>query len=603
MRYRVEVYDAGAHLFRVSCTFSGSGAGALRVSLPTWIPGSYLKRDFARHVLRFEALRGERPLPVEKVDNSTWQVEVEGEGEVTLRYEVYAFDRSVRAAYLDTRRGYFNGTSLFVCVEGREAEACEIELLPPATVDLQPWRVATTFEAVEVDEYGFGTYRAKDYDDLIDHPVEMGQFDECSFELEGVPHRMVFTGRHHGDLERIARDLEPICAVHARLFGGVAPIERYLFMTLVVGDGYGGLEHRDSTSLICSRSDLPLKGEEEIGDDYLTYLGLCSHEYFHTWNVKRIKPEAFLPYDLSREALTRQLWAFEGITSYYDDLAPVRSGIIDEARYLRLLAQTITRVVRGKGRHRQSVAESSFDAWTKFYRQDENAPNAIVSYYAKGALIALALDLTIRRETGGARSLDDLMRRLWKEYGEPGIGVPEGRIEEMAGEVAGCDLAPFFARYLHGTEDPPLAELLAEFGVELKMRPAESPADKGGKAATRSPEALARRADLGARTVEETGRLKIANVFEGSAAHAAGLAPGDELVALDGLKIVPARFERQLQAYRPGQSATLQLFRDDELLEFGITFQSPPVDTCELHLKEEIDDTTRRRRDAWLLWK
>ena len=317
----------------------------------------------------------------------------------------------------------------------------------------------------------FGGYRAATYDELIDHPVEMAPFALVSFDAGGARHDVAVTGRIRADLDRVARDLARICQWQIDLFagapGGRAPFDRYLFQVAAVGDGYGGLEHRASTSLLCRRDELPATGDTGVSEGYRNFLGLASHEYFHSWNVKRIKPAAFSPYDLAREGYTRQLWAFEGITSYYDDLALVRSGVIEPPSYLELLGRAITTVLRTPGRRRQSVAESSFDAWIKFYRPDENTPNAVVSYYAKGSLVALALDLVLRR-TGS--SLDAVMRALWQRYGQAGVGVPEGAILAIASELAGRELADFFGRYVDGTEDPPLAELLAGFGVTFNLR-------------------------------------------------------------------------------------------------------------------------------------
>jgi predicted metalloprotease with PDZ domain len=253
---------------------------------------------------------------------------------------------------------------------------------------------------------GFGRYRAQGSADLIDHPVEMGDFLHTQFLAAGTPHEIAIYGRHRADLGRLSRDLQKVCEEHANLFGELPP-DRYLFLMMVVGQGYGGLEHRDSTSLICSRADLPVPGQTEVTEGYRRLLGLCSHEYFHLWNVKRIQPARIQSSDLSGEVHTRLLWAFEGFTSYYDDLALVRCGLITERDYLDLLAQTITRVMRVNGRTKQSVAESSFDAWTKFYKQDENAPNAIVSYYAKGRWSA-SLSTSGCAASRGVRSLSTL---------------------------------------------------------------------------------------------------------------------------------------------------------------------------------------------------
>ncbi|HSY28304.1 MAG TPA: peptidase M61, partial [Burkholderiaceae bacterium] len=334
----------------------------------------------------------------------------------------------------------------------------------------QDWRVATALPELKARRYGFGTYVAANYDELIDHPVEMGAFELGSFKAHGVQHDVVFTGRVPNlDMARLTSDLKKICEAQITFFepkSKRAPMKRYVFMTMAVGDGYGGLEHRASTALICARADLPVKGQKAMSDGYRTFLGLCSHEYFHTWNVKRIKPANFAPYDLRSETYTPLLWVFEGFTSYYDDLMLVRSGVIDQAAYFKLIGKTVNAVMRGSGRHKQSIAESSFDAWTKYYRQDENAPNAIVSYYTKGSLVALALDLTIRAETKGKKSLDDVMRALWNGYGrdfysaDGGKGVSESELEALIDSITGLKLKRTLDRWVRGTVDLPLATLL-----------------------------------------------------------------------------------------------------------------------------------------------
>ncbi|HNE02084.1 MAG TPA: PDZ domain-containing protein, partial [Plasticicumulans sp.] len=342
--------------------------------------------------------------------------------------------------------------------------------------------------------------------------------------------------------------------------------------------------------------DLPQPGAAELTDGYRTFLGLCSHEYFHAWNVKRIRPAAFTPYDYQRENYTRLLWAFEGITSYYDDLMLRRSGLIDEAAWLQLLGETATRVWRGPGRHRQSVAESSFDAWTKFYRPDADTPNAVVSYYAKGALVALALDLTLRRLSRGTRSLDDLMRALWQRYGRPGLGVPEDGIESLAAELAGQPLADFFAACVHGTGDLPLAELLAGHGLVFRLRPAEGATDKGGRAGS----GTGGRVDAGLRTTLAGEELRVAHVLDGGPAQAAGLAAGDVLVALDGLRVQPRGFERQLGRYAPGARVELLGFRRDELMRFPLELAAAPADTVWITPDPQADAEALQRRQAWL---
>ncbi|RPI43801.1 MAG: M61 family peptidase, partial [Betaproteobacteria bacterium] len=479
IQYRIRASHPEAHLFQVEVVVSQPDAQGQVFSLPAWIPGSYMIREFARNIVTIRARSGRQPVTLEKIDKHTWRT-APCNGPLALSYVVYAHDLSVRGAHLDPSHGFFNGTSVFLRAHGHEDASCTVEILPPQGEGYRDWRVATALGTAGARRYGFGMYGARDYDELIDHPVEMGTFSLTSFRARGVAHDIAITGRHDCDLTRLARDLKRMAEYQIDLFGGTPPMRRYVFLVTALGEGYGGLEHRASTALLCSRYDLPRARVAEQDDHYLSFLGLASHEYFHTWNVKRIKPAAFTPYDLGRENYTRLLWAFEGITSYYDDLALVRSRLMTQEQYLRALARTLTAVRRGSGRLKQTVAESSFDAWIKYYRQDENAPNAIVSYYAKGSLIALALDLTLRQATRGRRSLDDIMRALWKEYGKTGRGVGETEIEALAERVSGVALRRFFDRMLRSTDEFNWTALLRRFGVEARLDAAQSAADRGG---------------------------------------------------------------------------------------------------------------------------
>jgi len=589
VRYRIAALDAPAHLFEVSVTVDDPDAAGQIFVLPTWVPGSYLIREFARHFVTIVARDAKGPLAIRKTAKDRWKA-APATGPLTVTAQVYAYDLSVRAAYLDGTRAYFNGAAVFLCPQGRADLPCTVDLVAPTNAAAGTWRVATTLTRVDAPAYGFGRYGATSYDELIDHPVEVGDFALAQFTAGGVPHEIALTGRHTADLTRVGHDLARVCQWQIDLFGE-APFERYLFQVTAVGEGYGGLEHRSSTSLLCRRDQLPRAGDPEIDDDYLGFLGLASHEYFHAWNVKRIKPAAFLPYDLAREAYTRQLWAFEGFTSYYDDLALVRSGVIPPERYLELVGRTITSVLRGPGRTVQSVAESSFDAWIKYYRQDENAPNAVVSYYAKGSLVGLALDLTLRAT--GRASLDDLMRALWARCGRPGVGVPEDAIARLASELAGRDLSDFFSRYVDGTDDPPLAELLASLGVTLALRPASGAQDRGGKPASGS----LPRSSLGARVGADQ---KLAAVVRTGAAARAGLSANDVLVAVAGLKATSERIATLLARCAPGETITVAAFRRDELMTFEVALDAPPADTCWLAIDPDADAAAVARRTAWL---
>lgn len=580
IRYRLVPAKPEAHLYEVSCTVPRPDPAGQRFALPVWIPGSYLVRDFARHVVTIRARCGRRDVPIVKLDKNTWQA-APCDGPLTVTMEVYAWDLSVRGAHLDTTHAFFNGTSVFLRVVGQETQRCEVELVRPSGRRYSSWRVATAMRRKQARAYDFGLYQAADYDELIDHPVEMGTFTLATFKARGVPHDIAITGRHEADMDRLCRDLKRLCEWHID-FWGVAPMDRYVFLVTAVGEGYGGLEHRASTALLCSRDDLPRAGMQGTDEAYRTFLGLCSHEYFHTWNVKRLKPAAFTPYDLDRENHTSLLWAFEGITSYYDDLALVRSGLVTPAEYLETLGRNVTQLQRNGGRLKQTISESSWDAWIKFYRPDENTPNAVVSYYGKGSLVALCLDSLIRERTRGRKSLDDVMRALWQRYGETGEGVPEDGVERVAEEVARTRLRGFFDRVLRSTAELPLRERLAALGVELTLRPAESNSDRGGKASAKTPKQLAARGSLGAKIANSGGDVKLAHVYDGGAAQAAGLSAGDVIVAIDGLRATGKTAEAMLARRKPGDVVTIHAFRRDELHTFKVTLQAPPADTCQL---------------------
>jgi len=572
VQYTIVPKDLAGHLFNVTVTVAAPAAEGQVFALPAWIPGSYMIREFARNIVRIRAESGGNPIALTKLDKHSWQA-APVDGPLSLHYEVYAWDLSVRAAHLDQTHGFFNGTSVFLRVLGQEATPHQVDIQRPGDPAAADWRVATSLPELGARRYGFGTYLAADYDDLIDHPVEMADFALGTFKAHGIQHDIVITGRVPNlDMARLQQDLKAICEAQIAFFEPKtrkAPMDRYVFLTMAVGDGYGGLEHRASTALICARADLPTTAAPktaEPNEGYTKFLGLCSHEYFHTWNVKRIKPAVFAPYDLQVENYTPLLWLFEGFTSYYDDLMLVRSGIIGEATYFKLLGKTVGSVLRGSGRAKQSVAESSFDAWSKYYRQDENAPNAIISYYTKGALVGLAFDLTIRAKTGGAKSLDDVMRALWERYGRDfyaggARGVTEKDVEALFDEVSGVRLKAIFDRYIRGLDDIPVAKLYAPFGVKL------------------SDERKNSKPSLDAGIGRDPGGAKLTQVHEGGAAHQAGLSAGDILIAVDGLRVSgnPCNLDGLFARYRVGDTVTVHAFRRDELMSFEVRLQGDRV--------------------------
>ncbi|MFM7025938.1 MAG: M61 family metallopeptidase [Limnohabitans sp.] len=513
--YTVCAADLHAHLWRVTLAIAEPSARQT-VSLPVWIPGSYLVREFSKNLQHLDARQGRRQVPVTQQDKCTWQIDCQAGQPLVLSYEVYAFDPSVRTAWLDSQRGFFNGTSLCLRVHGQENRPHQLALQP--VKGHADWQAATGASPVKTDKRGFGLYQARDYDELVDCPVEMGRFWSGKFSVCGIPHRFVVAGALPSfDGERLLADAQKICEAEIRFWHGngaqagrKAPHRDYLFMLNAVDEGYGGLEHRNSTALICSRRDLPRLGEKKTAEGYTTLLGLISHEYFHTWNVKQLRPDAFARYDYTRENFTPLLWFFEGFTSYYDDLLLRRAGLIDEATYLQLLGKTINQVAQTPGRHVQTVAQASFDAWVKYYRQDENTANATVSYYTKGALVALCLDLTLRSE---GHSLDEVMRGLWKRC-KAGPMREQDVLDELQ-TVTGRPWHKELQAWVHSTAELPLAKLLEAQGIRIHAEP--------GNFAQH----------LGLRHTDTNGSVQVKAVLRGSAAEHAGFAAGDEWLGLE----------------------------------------------------------------------
>lgn len=605
IRYAIVPKHPAAHVFEVTLTVADPDPAGQRFTLPTWIPGSYLVREFARNIVTLAAFNeAGRKVRIEKTDKQTWQAAPVKAGALTLRYEVYAWDMSVRTAHLDDTGGFFNGTSVFLLPIGREEAACVVDIQKPAGAAYREWRVATALlEARGTKRYGFGEYRAQNYDELVDHPVTLGQFALATFKAHGAPHDIVIAGRTvQVDMARLAADLKRICETQIAFFeprAKKAPVDRYVFVTQVVSDGYGGLEHRASTALICNRTDLPVVGQPETSEGYRTYLGLCSHEYFHTWNVKRIKPAAFAPYDLSQENYTSLLWLFEGFTSYYDDLMLVRSGAITEADYYALVGKTLGSVLRGSGRLKQSVAESSFDAWIKYYRQDENAPNAIVSYYQKGSLVALAFDLAIRARTDHRKSLDDVMRLLWQRYGKHFYsgkmsGVGEDEVAALIAEATGVELGALFQEAVYGTRDLPLDTLFEPFGITLEPQAGAANGKNGNNGKVGKP-------SLGVRVRAAGADCTLAAVHDGGAAQKAGLSAGDVLIAIDGLRVIGTNLDVLLGRYQAGATVDIHAFRRDELRLARVKLDPPEVTRYKLVAGEEKRGApARRARERWL---
>jgi len=557
LHYQIEFDDYRQHLIHVTLRFVADPTQVL--SLPTWIPGSYLIREFSKHIESVRAYDEEgRLLEIQKFEKNKWRLFNTDHELITVEYDVYAYDLSVRGAYVDQTRLYVNPACACLGLEGQEDKAVEVELFLPD--ELKHFQLATGMASKSLVKGRF-TLKAKNYADLIDAPFELAEQTRFGFEANGIPHEFVVSGKHAMNAARMQQDIEKICATEISMFGS-APFSNYTFMTMATANSYGGLEHPNSTSLISPREDLPKANEpEEPSEDYQRFLGLCSHEYFHSWLVKFIRPENFVNYDLNKEGYTSLLWIFEGFTSYYDDLILIRSGVISQASYIKLLKTQIDRYLQNPGRFVQSVSESSFDAWVKFYRQDENSNNAGTSYYNKGCLVALCLDLGLRLR---GSSLDALMRKLY-ENAQKGIQVHERTIVELCNELTGDNWIEQINHLINTTDELPLDQLFPEFGLSYSLKNDKS-------------------LPLGLKLVDKPEGVLVQSARRDGAAAQAGLSAHDVIIAIDGLKATVKLVEKY--AKQEG-SYSILAFRRDELMSFDVKASGSELTEVELKVEDQ----------------
>lgn len=557
LHYQIEFDDYRQHLIHVTLRFVADPTQVL--SLPTWIPGSYLIREFSKHIESVRAYDEEgRLLEIQKFEKNKWRLFNTDHELITVEYDVYAYDLSVRGAYVDQTRLYVNPACACLGLEGQEDKAVEVELFLPD--ELKHFQLATGMASKSLVKGRF-TLKAKNYAELIDAPFELAEQTRFGFEANGIPHEFVVSGKHAMNAARMQQDIEKICATEISMFGS-APFANYTFMTMATANSYGGLEHPNSTSLIIPREDLPKANEpEEPSEDYQRFLGLCSHEYFHSWLVKFIRPENFVNYDLNKEGYTSLLWIFEGFTSYYDDLILIRSGVISQASYIKLLKTQIDRYLQNPGRFVQSVSESSFDAWVKFYRQDENSNNAGTSYYNKGCLVALCLDLGLRLR---GSSLDALMRKLY-ENAQKGIQVHERTIVELCNELTGDNWIEQINHLINTTDELPLDQLFPEFGLSYSLKNDKS-------------------LPLGLKLVNKPEGVLVQSARRDGAAAQAGLSAHDVIIVIDGLKATVKLIEKY--AKQEGIYSILA-FRRDELMSFDVKAAGSELTEVELKVEDQ----------------
>lgn len=584
--YRIAMPQPHTHLYQVQITLHDLDQPRTACILPAWTPGSYMIREYARHVQEFAAHVADhpaQPLTWCKTAKDCWEVDTAGVDTLVVCYAVYAHELTVRTSHLDGSHGYFNGATVFMYSPGYTAEPLRLIVAPPAGAG---WQVTSGLAHDPADPQAAAEVWlwAADYDELLDCPVECGTHRLLTFEVDGKPHEIAIWGHGNEDEHRILEDTRLIVETQRDMFGSL-PYQRYVFI-LHLATGYGGLEHRNSvTNLIDRFSFQPRRSYER-------FLELQSHEFFHLWNVKRLRPAPLRSFDYRRENYTRQLWVVEGITSYYDRLLLVRARLMSDTRYLETLAEDVLKLQRVPGRALHSLEASSFDAWIKFYRPDENSANTTVSYYLKGALVVLLLDLEIRQRTGGAYSFDDVLRYLLEAYPPASAGIPEDggmlrALESLLGSHGGF-WRGFLRRWVAGTDELDLARGLGYAGLQLGWGYSH-PREDGMPPAW-----------LGLTLREQHGQTSISSVRSDGAAAAAGIYAGDELLALDGFRVDEQRLNERLRERVPGDTVTLSVFRRDELLHIPVVLGSAPYDSLQITPVEQPSDAQRRLYLGWL---
>ncbi len=582
IHYDINIEQAKDHIIEVTASLL-KPKGQQTVRLPSWIPGSYLIREFSKDIIKISAKQNGRSKKIKQLTKNTWSIDCHEDHELKISYLIFARDASVRTAWLDLDRCFFNGSSVFLSADGFESEKHTVAIKKPSFNT--KWKLATSLVSSKVDLKGFGIFEAESYQELIDCPVEMGDFWTGQFIACGVKHRIVVTGAPITfDGTRLLDDVKKICEYQIHFWHGKKKpvIENYLFILWAVSDGYGGLEHKNSTALIANRSDLPRLNQGKPTDGYIQLLGLFSHEYFHTWNIKRLRPVEFNSLDLTQENYTELLWFFEGFTSYFDDLILVRCGLIEISDYLKILSKTINQVLQTPGRNIHSAAQASFEAWTKYYRPQPNTANITVSYYTKGALIALCLDLTLRQITVAKDhsyekiksffTLDDVMRKLWVDC-EDGL-MSEMNLLKAIKDLTQVNLNQKINDWVHSTRELPTLELLSNFGVEAKFEPSQW-AQK-----------------LGLRIAESNGpNLIVKQVLDGGIAQKAGLCEGDEWLAIE---VISRKKGGQSQSWRINKLDDIQLYAGEHRFINALISRDKKMTQIKIDLKDMYNNKTLR---------
>jgi predicted metalloprotease with PDZ domain len=545
--YRLSIPEPENHLLEVELAIADLSSDIIDLKLPVWTPGSYLVREYAKHLQDFAATNAAgESLKWQKISKNHWQIQSENHSLIKIRYRIFCNELTVRTNHIDRTHAFLTGAAVFMYVPEYTQQSYTVEI---GKIQ-ENWQITTALSKVANN-----TFYAKDFDTLVDSPFEIGIQARYDFTVLDKPHSFVVWGEHNADMQRIVRDTAAIVAVEAEIFGGL-PYDRYDFI-LHASNGFGGLEHKNSTVLLYNR--LGFRKEES----YLQFINLVAHEFFHTWNVKRIRPKALEKFDYDNENYTSSLWFSEGTTSYYDQIFPLRAKIYDAKHYLKLVSKAITRLQTTFGRNVQSLHESSFDTWIKLYRPDPNTHNNQISYYLKGELVSMLLDLLIRSKTNNLRSLDRVMQIMWERFGKEEIGFSEAELHEVIETVAGVDLSAFWNDYLYGTKELDYNYYLEPFGIELRTSRQDIPF-------------------IGMTLKSKNGIAEVEKVEFGSPAQKAGISTGDSVLAIAGIRVTAENFSDRIRDYSAGDAIAVTIFQQDLLRTVQVTLQEPIYNQFEL---------------------
>ena len=576
VRYHIRIDQPQTQMVDISVTVRDVSTDTIDFVLPTWRPGRYEILDTAGTIREVRAVNGDgESLDIEKIHKSAWRVKTHSAAVVTISYRVYANSITNRTRHVDDTHAFLSGSSVFMMPGDRRTRPIRVSIdAPPG------WRTAT---GLEHDPAVPGTFIAANYDVLVDSPLEIGIHERIEFDVDGLPHEIILWGRgdyRDGEFgrERLIKDFSAIIRDQIAMFGR-APYSRYVFMVHVGPGLSGGTEHLNSTIMLTSPATF------ERAASYERFLGLVSHEYFHTWNVKQFRPAGIHPYDYNRENYTDLLWVVEGTTSYYDDLSLVRAGLITPTRYFRMLADAAGSLESTPGRHHQSLAESSFDAWIKFNRATPDSPNSTISFYSKGALVSLMLDLELRRRTANRASLDDVMRELFEAFPLDGPGYTTRDLLDILARRSDSDFTEFFAAFVSGVQELPLADALAVAGLKLEFEPDDDKPEQ---------------AYVGLRLSDRGGLAVVDAVLADGPAYTAGVMHGDEIIAFNGQRLRPADLDRRVEALKPGAAVRLTLIRRDELRDIEFVAGARPNGRWNLTRDRDAAEAQRAVYKSWL---